>query len=348
MPLSSRLLSRAALLLWLVGSAPAGHAAGALATWTVAPEAGAALTRYDGTVEAVRQTVLSSQVAGAVVALPVKAGDRVTAGQVLVRLDARAAEQEAGAAAARVQAARAAQEAATSEVNRQRQLFQSQFISRAALDHAEAQFKAASAQAEAQVASAQAIRTGTGYFAVKAPYDGIVTDVAVMLGDMAQPGRVLLTLFDPSTLRVAVAVPESAALQLKASPAQAPTVELATQPGRLLSPSRWEVLPAADPATHTVTVRLELPAGTTAAPGSFAQAWLPGPVPGAADRIRVPTQALVQRAEFRGVYIVGADGRALLRQVRTGPVVSNQTEILSGLKPGERVALDPQAAARRP
>src|SRR5690606_36380204 len=68
---------------------------------------------YDGTVEAVRQTVVAAQVPGAVVALPVKAGDQVKAGQVLLRLDARAAEQQAGAAAAQVLAARAAQDAAT-------------------------------------------------------------------------------------------------------------------------------------------------------------------------------------------------------------------------------------------
>jgi RND family efflux transporter MFP subunit len=345
MSIWSPLLPRAVLLLALATAATAGQAAaGALATWTVAPASGAVQSSHDGTVEAVRQTVVSAQVAGAVVALPVKAGDRVKAGQLLLRLDARAAEQQAGAAAAQVQAARAAQQAATSEVQRQRQLFQSRFISQAALDHAEAQYKAAAAQAEAQVASAQAARTATGYFTVAAPYDGIVSEVAVMLGDMAQPGRALLTLFDPLSLRVVVAVPESAASLLK--PLSTPSVELAGQPGRLLMPARWEVLPAADPATHTVTVRLELPAGSMAAPGSFARAWLPGAV--ATARIRVPTQALVQRAELQGVYVVGEDGRALLRQVRAGPVLGDQTEILSGLKLGERVALDPQAAARRP
>ncbi|MDA0629424.1 biotin/lipoyl-binding protein, partial [Acinetobacter baumannii] len=116
----------------------------------------------------------------AVVALPVKAGDRVKAGQLLARLDARAAEQQAGAAAAQVEAARAAQQVATLEVQRQRQLFACRFISQAALDQAEAQFKTATAQANAQMAAAQAARTESGYFAVKAPYDAVVTEVGVM------------------------------------------------------------------------------------------------------------------------------------------------------------------------
>ena len=95
-----------------------GHAG--LATGPVTVIAAGEATSFDGVVEAVRQTVLASQVAGSVVALDVRAGDRVKAGQVLVRLDARAAEQQAGAAAAQVQAARAAQEAAKREFDRQR------------------------------------------------------------------------------------------------------------------------------------------------------------------------------------------------------------------------------------
>lgn len=337
------------VLALLLGALPAAGRAAELATWTVAPAPAAALSRHDGTVEAVRQTVVSAQVAGAVVALPVKAGDRVRAGQLLARLDARAAEQQAGAAAAQVDAARAAQQAATLEVRRQRQLFASHFISQAALDQAEAQYQAATAQASAQLASAQAARTESGYYAVKAPYDGVVSEVSVMPGDMAMPGRPLLTLFDPAALRVAVAVPESAAPGLRAAQAAAASVELGGQ--RLAAP-RWEVLPAADPLTHTVTVRITLPAGAVAAPGGFARAWLPtSGLAGASDnrsRILIPSQALVQRAELKGVYVVGADGRALLRQVRVGPSTGGQTEILAGLALGERIALDPQAAARRP
>jgi RND family efflux transporter MFP subunit len=320
------------------------HAADALATWTVASSNLQGLSSHDGTVEAVRQTVVAAQVAGAVVALPVKAGDRVNAGQLLARLDARAAEQQAGAAAAQVEAARAAQQVATLEVQRQRQLFASRFISQAALDQAEAQFKTATAQANAQLAAAQAARTESGYFAVKAPYDGIVTELNVMPGDMAMPGRPLLTLFDPSSLRVAVAVPESSATQLRNRLTTPVTVEIA---GQRITATRWEVLPSADTVTHTVIVRIDLPAGTVATPGRFARTWLPGG-PGGDPRTFIPSRALVQRAELKAVYVVGADGRALLRQVRVGPASGDQVEVLSGIKPGERIALDPQAASRRP
>jgi hypothetical protein len=129
---------------------------------------------------------------------------------------------------------------------------------------------------------------------------------------------------------------------------------LAGDTGGRIKPLRWQVLPALDPATHTVQVRLDLPAGTAAAPGMFARVWLPGATGtgtgtgnGAdAARLSVPARAVVRRAELTGVYVVAPDGRPLLRQVRLGPANGDQVEVLSGLAVGERVALDPQAAAR--
>jgi RND family efflux transporter MFP subunit len=298
---------------------------------------------YDGVVQAVRQTTVAAQVAGAVVALEVKAGDAVKAGQLLLRLDARAAEQTAAAGAAQVLAARASQEVAEREFERQKQLFEQNYISRAALDRAEAQYKAAQAEAAAQLASAGAARTQSGFYVVRAPYAGVVADVSVVLGDMAMPGRPLLTVYDPSALRVSATVPQSVLARLpKAAALQ---VELPGVVAGRVAPLRTQVLPTVDPATHTVELRLDLPAGLAGvAPGLFARAWLPA---GEGDgRLFVPASAVVRRAELAAVYVVGSDGRALLRQVRLGPVTGDRVEVLAGLAAGERVALDPQAAAR--
>jgi len=334
-------LLAAAALIAAVAPSGAADALPALATAPVAADTGARAAGYDGVVEAVRQTVVSAQVPGAVVALQVKAGDRVRADQVLLRLDARAAEQQAGAAAAQLRAARAAQEAATKEFERQKLLFQKNYIGQAALERAEAQYKSAQAQAEAQVAAANAARTESGFYVVKAPYDGVVADVAVVLGEMAMPGRPLLTLYDPSALRVTAAVPQTAAPR----PGSVVQAEVpGTAPARV-TPVRWQLLPAVDPATHTMQLRLDLPPGTPAAPGMFARAWVPGDA-GTGQRLSVPLRAVMRRAELTGVYVIGTDGRPLLRQVRLGPVSGDQVEVLAGLEAGERVALDPQAAAR--
>jgi RND family efflux transporter MFP subunit len=327
------------------GGVPARSDAGAgLATVVATADSRGAPVGYDGVVEATRQTVLAAQVPGAVVAVQARVGDRVRAGQVLLRIDARTAHQQAGAAAAQVQAARAAEDAATRELERQQQLFRQSYISQAALDRADAQYRTAQAQAHAQLASAEAARTETDLYVVRAPYDGVVSDVSVVLGDMAMPGRPLLTLYDPASLRVTVAMPESAVAALNAAQAAAPLAELPAIGPTEIRPARWQVLPAADRATHTVELRLDLPAAIAATPGMSGRAWLRGTpdVP----RISVPAQAVVRRAELTALYVVGPDGRPLLRQVRLGPASGDRVEVLSGLAAGERVALDPQAAAR--
>jgi RND family efflux transporter MFP subunit len=294
----------------------------------------------------VRQTIIGAQVPGAVVALNVKAGDAVKAGQVLLRIDARAALQNSAASAAQVQAARSALDVATKDVERQRQLYDSKYISKAALERAEAQFRTTSSQLTAQIAQASAAQIESNFYVVKAPYAGIVSEVPVMPGDMAMPGKPLITLYDPAALRVTAAVPQTAIARLEAGkPAR---IEL---PG-LPAERRWmtrpdvQVLPAIDAATHSAQVRIELPAGTkSVAPGMFARVWLP--MQGdAAPRLYVPAAAVVRRVEMTGLYVLDQGGRPMLRQVRLGQAQNGLVEVLAGVSAGERVALDPQAAAK--
>jgi multidrug efflux system membrane fusion protein len=349
-------LSAAIALSCVVGLAGAGAADGpppALVTAPVESSSAAATASFDAVVEAVRQTVVASQVAGAVTRIHVRAGDAVRAGQPLVGIDARAADQNAAASDAQVQAARAALEVATQEYERQKQLFQKNYISQAAYERAQAQFKATQAQVNAQLAQAEAARTQSGFFQVKAPYAGIVAEVPVSVGDMAMPGRALLSLYDPTAMRVTAMIPQSAIPAAGAVPAVRIEIPGVAAPAGGLRPARVQVLPSADPATHTVELRLDLPAGAKVFPGLFARAILPvagtsaGGAGGAgAKRLFVPAVAVVRRAEMTGLYVIDANGRPQLRQVRVGPRFDDKIEILSGVDAGERVALEPQAAAR--
>ena len=338
------LSSQAALALALA-TAPVAVLAAPWATEPAQASSQAGRSSYDGVVEALRQTVVAAQVPGAVVELAVKAGDTVQAGQLLLRIDARSADQSAAAVDAQVQAARAQLDVATREYERQKQLFAKKYISQAALDRAEAEVRAARAQASAQTAQAGAARTQTGLHVVRAPYAGVVAEVPVALGDMAMPGRPLLTLYDPAQLRVTAAVPQSA-LPAGAKPEDV-RVELAGQ-GAQTTPQRVQVLPTVDPATHTVQVRADLPPGLAGArPGLFARLWLPG-APGAGEgaRITVPQSAVVRRAELTGLYVLGAGGQPQLRQVRLGRAEGGRVEVLSGVAAGEAVLTEPQTAAR--
>ncbi len=335
----------------LIGlGAPLGALAANLDAVAAQAGAGTSNSAFDAVVEAVRQTVVAAQVAGAVVQLDAKVGDRVAAGQVLMRLDARAAEQNAAASDAQVLAARASLDLASKDFDRQKQLHADNYISKAALERAETEFKATQAQVTAQLAQSGAARTQSGLFIVRAPFAGVVSEVPVALGDMAMPGRPLLTLYDPVALRVTAAVPQSVAAHLVKG--QLPQIELPGLPAanQKITPAKVQVLPTVDAATHTVQLRVSLPANLAGVtPGMFARLWLPmaGNRGGAnTTTISVATGAIVRRAELTGLYVLDPNGKPVLRQVRLGRVEGDKVEVLSGLMPGERVVSDPQAAAR--
>lgn len=303
-----------------------------------------AMHSSDARVQALRDATLSTQVTGAIVQLTVHAGEHVKAGQALARIDARLASQSAAASQAQVAAAQAQAALAGRQWERQQQLFAKNYISQAALESARAQWQASQAQVKALQAQAGAAATQSGLHVLHAPFDGVVTSVPVALGDMALPGKPILTLIDPAALRVTAQLTQAQAAQMQAPGAKV-EVELA---GRRLTPTTLQVLPTADAQSHTVTLRAGLPADLPGAlPGAFARLWWQGgEAAGEPPRIFVPAQAVVRRSELAGVYVQGADGKPRLRQVRLGQAQGEMTEILAGVRAGEQVALDPQAAAR--
>ncbi len=297
----------------------------------------------EGVVEAVRQTTIGAQVAGRIVALDVKAGDTVRAGQVLARIDARIADQAVAASHSQVAEAQANLANAKRKYERNRELLAQKFVSQAALDQAEADYKAAQAQLSAVIANEGQAIAAQSFTTIVAPYAGVIGATHAELGDMAQPGKPLLTIFDPRELRVAATVPQAALAAIK--PDAPVRVEIAAI-DRTLTATKLTVIPLADARTHTVRVRLDLPTGEKLLPGQFARAYF---ATGTTRAIAVPASALLKRGEVTGVYVVDRDGRPQLRQVRVGESLGdNQVEILAGLSQGERIAANPVQAGMAP
>ncbi|MEY3461356.1 MAG: Toluene efflux pump periplasmic linker protein TtgG precursor [Pseudomonadota bacterium] len=327
----------------------------AKATVAVTSAADAGSTSLEAVVEAVRQTTLSAQVPGAIVAVLVRAGDRVQAGQALVRIDARAAQQNVAGSAAQVEAAVAALNVAATELERQKQLLQKQYISQAALDRAQAQWLAAQAQVKALQAQTRSAETQSGFHVLNAPYSGVVSELSATLGDMAMPGRPLLVMHDPSALRVVAAVPQTLlgglADKLAAVRYELPGAPVVPGQSALRAPAQTQLLPTIDPATHTAQIRLMLlPGSPGVTPGMFARVWLPAGTQagqGQTEQLFLPAAAIVRRGEMTGVYVVDAQGQARLRQVRLGRTTAERVEVLSGVSKGEQVLADPKAATPR-
>jgi RND family efflux transporter MFP subunit len=293
----------------------------------------------EAVVEAVRQSTVSAQIAGRIVDLPFDVGDRVQKGQVIARIDERSASQALAASEAQVRSAEATLVNARANYQRSQQLFAQKFISQAALDKAQAEFRSAESQMKAMLAGAGQAATERSFATIVAPYGGVVAARHVQLGEMATPGKPIMTGFDPSTLRVVATV----------ASAQVPAIQAGGR-ARVEIPAAnlWvdaravTVVPTADARTHSTQIRLELPDDIRGIyPGVFARAHF---VVGRAPRLMVPRGAIVRRSELTAVYVIG-EGAPQLRQVRLGTVADEHgIEVLAGLKAGEKVALDPVLA----
>lgn len=295
----------------------------------------------DAVVEAVRSATVSAQIAGNVTRFYVDAGERVKRGDLLVRIDTRETDAQVAAGSARVAQAEAQLAQAKLNYERTAKLVERRFVSQAAFDKADADLK--SAQAEVQVARAGASQavTARSFAEVRSPIDGVVTRRLAELGELASPGKPLLEVHDPSALRAVASVPQFVLPRI-ASAHEA--LVLFPFDDHKVTATRVTVLPAADARLLSTQVRADLPASLPAGvvPGMAAKVLLPS---GRAERLVVPAAAVVRRGELTAAYVVGADGRPQLRQIRVGEPVEGGVEVLAGLQAGERVQARPLGGA---
>lgn len=331
-----------ALTAALLGAA-AVHAGNAPAVPTLTVGAGTAgsAADFDAVLEPLRQATLTAQVGGNVLALRVKAGDVVKRGQPLLRIDDR--DSRAGVARSDAAVTQAEAEARNAELalNRSRDLLRSGFVSQAAVDSADTQYRAARAGLDQARAARAQSAVAQGNAEIVAPYDALVSATHVEAGDLALPGRALITLYEPGRMRAVVQVPASRA----AAVAAAKQVQVQLPDGRIVQPTARELLPAADPVSQTVEWRLDLPAEASGSrPGQSLRVLVSGlPAQAGTARPSLPAEAVLRRGELTAVYVATPQG-FVLRAVRVGPAVAGRVEVLAGVAAGERIATDPVRA----
>jgi RND family efflux transporter MFP subunit len=321
--------------------ASAAQAAEQLATAQVQYREVAEVYSVEGIVEATQQSTVSAQISGRVKEILFDVGDAVKKGQIILRIDERETSQTLAGSQAQVLQAQAAMQNAKANYERARQLFAQKFISQSALDKAQADYKMAAAQAAASEAGAGQSALARGYATVTAPYGGVVSARLVELGEMVTVGKPLMTGFDPAQLRVIVDIPQYKLSEIGARP-QA-TVELPSLNRRVQAAS-VTVQPAADKLTHSTQARVYLPPNEPGVyPGMFVQVHFT--VGKKASKLLIPSSAVVRRSEVVAVYVVDDKGMVKLRQVRLGKAAGEgEIEVLAGLNPGEKVALEPAKA----
>ena len=308
----------------------------ALATATVEKREAPAVLEVDGVVVGVSEAVLSSRLAAPVVEVRAVPGQRVRAGDVLVRLADRESAAALASARAAVAAALTAHETSLRNRGRFERLEGRGAAAAIELDRArQEEGAAASASAFAEAALARA-ETDRAQSVLVAPFDAVVVEKLVSAGDLTAPGRPLVRLASVEGRRVEAAPGEAEAARLSVGEVVPVILGDSVVEARIV-----EIVGAVDPATRRRVVRATLPPGVEPAVGSFARLRLPGPP---ARRIVAPASAVVARGGLEIAWAVGADGRVALRYVRTGePAGPGFVEIRSGLEAGERVVLDPPA-----
>ncbi len=313
----------------------------------------------EGTLQAQQQATVSSQTAGRVLALAVKAGDRVAAGQWLVRIDDRDLQLGVAGGDAAVAQAQALLAQAEQNASRSRELRSQGFLSAAALDTAAAQLRAAQAALQQAQAGRNQATLARGYATVTAPFGGVVLATQVDVGDLATPGRALLTLYSPDRLRAVVQVPASRTAVARG----ATRVDITLPDGQQIQAASRTELPSTDSVSQTVEWRLDLPAAAAAQlrPGQPVQVQFVGAAVGSSSvsvlsstspspstsatpaGLSIPTTSVLRRGELSAVYAVQGE-RFVLKAVRLGGAQGDSVPVLAGLKAGERIAVDPVRA----
>ena len=291
----------------------------------------------DGTVEAINQATMSAQTSGRIAELYYDVDDYVEPGTPIVRFTDAEQQSALRQASAALAEAVARQNQANEDFDRVSGLFESGSASKREYDQALASRDAASARVTAARSAVETAEQQVEYTLVRAPYAGIVVERHVQVGETVGVGQPLMSGLSLENLRVVVDLPQQVAAEVR----KHLTAYIVTGHGRVKA-ENLTIFPYAHSASNTFRVRLDLPAGQfDLYPGMFVKVAF---VVGESQRLLIPAGSLIRRSEVTGVYVVDEQDRVRLRQVRVGGTYGDRTEILAGLRPGERIATDPVAA----
>lgn len=281
----------------------------------------------DAVIEAVNQATISAQTTGRVEKLNFDVDDTVQKGDVLVEFRNRTAKAALNAASANFSEAE-------KEYQRIKGIYEKKLVAKSVLDKAEARFKSTKARFEqAKEAMEDTI--------IRAPYSGIVVKRHIEVGELAQPGRRLMTGLSLEALRVSVNVPQDMIHAVRTFK----TANILFFNKKSVTSTELRISPYADETSHSFQVKVTIPKGDYGVyPGMSAKVSF---VVGSEKRLLVSDKAVTQRSEVSAVYVKDENGKLHFRQVRVGAYIpsENAVEILAGLEEGETVMLDPVYAA---
>ena len=292
---------------------------------------------YVATIKGRRSATMQPQVDGNLTRILVKSGDLVKAGQVLMVIDplkqTATVQSQAGTQAQK----KALYDYTKIQVERQRKLFEAGVVSRDAYDQAIQAYENAKADYEANAALTDTQKQQLAYYEIRAPFDGVIGDIPVHIGDYVSPTTVLTTVDENVDLEAYIYIPTERAGQIRTGL----PVEIVDIDGNSLVKSTINFLsPQVDNGLQSILAKAPIPRGTkglrTEQLVKARVTWNTNPAP------VVPVLAVTRVNGQSFVFIAAQQGDGYAAHqvaVTLGDTVGNTYPVLKGLNPGDKVIL---------
>lgn len=284
-----------------------------------------------GTVRAKREVIISPRIMGTLLELPVKAGESVAEGQLLCRLDDRDLRARLEQARSAVAAAESQYELASTDYQRYERLRKDQAVTQQQFENARAAYEGAEARLKGAREGLREAEVNLAYAVIRSPVTGYVVEKHMEVGDMATPGRPVVTIQEEGGLRLEAAVREGLAGSLLLGDSMRVRIDALEME---LSGTLEEKVPAADPRSRSFLVKVSLPQQPGLRSGMFGRLFIPT---GSATPLTVSSRAVESIGQIQQVWVLSEQDVPRRRYVRTGRAYGDRVEILSGLQEGEKV-----------
>ncbi len=322
-------------------AAPAGGGMQAMPVQTVAvtlapvPQS----SEYVATIKSRRSATLLPQVSGLLTKILVRSGDHVTNGQLLMEIDPRQQMAAVESARATERQKKAVYDYNAVEIERQRKLFEAGVTSRDAYDQAQQSYENAKADYQSAVEMRKTQEEQLAYYTIRAPFDGVVGDIPVHVGDFASPlnspQTVLTTVDENKDLEAYIYVPTERSGQVR----QGLSVDLMDNAGKLLEKTRIDFLSAEVDSTLQ-GILVKAPVHATPELLRNAQMVKARVIWSTSPMAVVPVLAVTRQGGQTFVFVAQEqDGHFMARQtaVTLGDTVGNTYAVSSGLHAGDKV-----------
>jgi RND family efflux transporter MFP subunit len=292
-------------------------------------------SEYVATIKSRRSATLQPQVDGRLTEIDVKSGDHVTAGQKMMSIDPLHQQASVDAQLATERQKKALFDYNTLQIERQKKLFEDGIISRDVFQQAQQAYDNSKADYESAVASRKAQEEQLAYYTMRAPFNGVVGDIPVHVGDYVSATTILTTVDENKDLEAYIYVPTERETQLKPGL----EVDLMDTSGKMLEKTKIDFLsPQVDNALQGILakaqVHLSLEMLRNAQLVKARIVWSTAPM------AVVPVLAVTRQGGQSFVFVARQQGGhffATQTPVTLGDTVGNAYSVTSGLNAGDRV-----------